>query len=175
MLGCPLGAGLQAASVRWSEPLEVRQDSTLCVTYRARLSGPYLVIEAKHEPGWHSNALDNKQRVEEKLNGKKALGVDQPTAFTLSGGLQLAGPWLQTPPKDFSKPEYRIYTFGFIGQVVFAVKVKRTGNGAAVIGIRGQACTESSCKNIDEELSLPVTGKETDPADIDLKALIQSR
>lgn len=84
----------------WSAPTEVRSDDNLCLTYRARLDGSYLVISAKIEPGWHTFAMDNKARAEEKLAGKKALSVDQPTEFTLTG-LEVAGPWFQTAPKDF--------------------------------------------------------------------------
>src|SRR4051812_44025970 len=77
---------------------EVRSDDTLCLTYRATLDGSYLVIRTAIESPWHTFAMDNKKRAEEKLAGKKSLGIDQPTEFTLSGGLEVVGPWLQTEP-----------------------------------------------------------------------------
>src|SRR5438128_1553664 len=98
-----LAAAAMAAPGPWSTPVEVRSDDVLCLTYRARLDGEFLVVEAKIESPWHTFSMDNKQRAEEKLAGKKPLSVDQPTEFTLTG-LELAGAWSQTPPKDFSRP-----------------------------------------------------------------------
>ena len=135
--------------------VEVRHDeSTLCLTYRARLEGALLVIEAAIEPGWHTFAMDNQKRAEEKLAGRKALSVDQPTEISVGGGLAVAGHWRQSAPKDFSKPELRWFSWGFEKKAVFATEVRRVGSGAARIGIRGQACTESICKNIDVALTL---------------------
>ena len=151
--------------------VEVRHETTLCVTYKAHLAGDYLVIQAVHESPWHTNAMDNKVRVEEKLAGKKALGVDRPTEFKLTG-LEVEGPWYQTTPKDLSKPDLRWYTWVFDSQATFVAKVKRTGPSPAQIGIKGQACTESTCKNIDAAITLPfnATG-----AAVDLKSLIAVR
>jgi hypothetical protein len=168
------GAILIAKPGPWSAPAEVRHEENLCLAYRARLDGDILIIEAKIEPGWHTFSMDNKKRAEEKLAGKKSLGIDHPTEFTLSGGLELAGPWQQTPPKDFSKAELRWYSWGFEKQAVFAAKVKRTGSAPARIGVRGQTCTDVTCNNIDVSLTLPVTAA-AGPAETDLKSLIPVR
>src|SRR5882724_10547212 len=166
-------ASLQAAGPgAWSAPAEVRSDDNLCLTYQARLDGAYLVIHAKVEPGWHTFAMDNKQRAEEKLAGKKSLGIDQPTEFTLSGGLVAAGPWYQTSPKDFSKPQLRWFSWGYEGEATFAAKVRRTGSGPAKIAVRGQACTEVTCKNIDAAISLPISSAAGEPSDLNLKSLV---
>jgi hypothetical protein len=163
-------AASTASAGAWSKPAEVRQDTTLCVTYRARFAGEYLVVEARHEPGWHTNSMDNDKRAAEKLAGKKALGVDKPTTITAEG-IDIAGPWHQTPPKDFSKPDLLWYTWGFDTQAQFVAKVKAPKAGQ--ITIRGQACSEASCKNIELTLAVPGgAGKEPPP---DLKSLIAVR
>ncbi len=161
-------------AAQWTNPVEVRYDTQRCVSYRAALSGEFLIVQATHEPGWHTYAMDNKKRAEEKLVGKQSLGIDQPTEIKLGQGLEAAGPWYQTPPKDFSKPELNWFSWVFEKQTVFAAKVRRSGTGPARIGIRGQACTESTCKNIDTAISLPLTGAEIN-APLDLKSLIQVR
>jgi DsbC/DsbD-like thiol-disulfide interchange protein len=146
------------------------------VTYRARLSGPYLVVEATLQPGWHTFAIDNQRRADEKLAGRKSLGIDRPTDIKLDTSLAVEGGWHQSSPKDFSKPEIRWFSFGFEQQALFVAKVRRTGAGPARIGIRGQACTETTCKNIDVELSMPLTASSgSGPADIDLKSLVPVR
>ena len=157
----------------WSNLAEVRYDVQRCVSYRARLSGDFLVVEATHEPGWHTYALDNKQRAQEKLAGRKALSIDRPTEIELKEGLQLAGSWYQSVPKDFSKPELRSYTWGFEAQALFAAKIRRVGAGPGSATIRGQACSEATCKNIEVELSVPFSGSKA--SNIDLKNLIQVR
>ena len=159
----------------WSGAVEVQHDARRCVAYRARLSGQFLVVEATLEPGWHTFAMDNKQRAEEKLAGRKSLSSDQPTAIRLSDGLELASPWYQTPPADFSKPELRIFTWGFERQAVFVAKVRRTGTGAARLAIRGQACTDVTCKNIDVTVLVPLARKGSDRTEIDLKKLAPVR
>lgn len=161
----------------WSEPAEVRHELKRCVAYRARLNGRFLVVEAALEPGWHTFAMDNQQRAQEKLAGRKPLGMDRPTEIQLAEGLELAGPWYQTPPVDFSKPELRWFSWGFEGQARFVAKVRRLGEEPARIAIRGQACAESTCKEIDVTLSLSLAGAQskTARADIDLKPLVQVR
>jgi hypothetical protein len=139
----------------WTAPVEVRHEFKPVVTYRARLSGDSLAVEVKLDSGWHTFAMDNQQRAEAKLAGKKALGIDRATEIKLSGGLEIAGTWLQSPPKDFSKPELRWYTWGFEEKAVFVAKVKRGAGGEGQIGVRGQACTDSVCKNIDVQIPIP--------------------
>src|SRR5206468_2365456 len=109
---------------------------------------------------------------EEKLAGKKSLGIDHPTEITLSGGLETAGAWQQSVPKDFSKPDLRWFSWGFERQALFAVKVRRSGAPPTRLAIRGQACTETTCKNIDVALSVPVAAGKTDPSEVQLKDLI---
>jgi hypothetical protein len=161
-----------AYAAEWSQPAEVRHDENLCLAYRARVDGPYVVVRAKIEPGWHTFSMDNRVRAEEKLAGKKSLGIDHPTEIAVTGGLTAVAPWFQTPPKDFSKPELRWFSWGFEREAVFVARVKR-GAGPAKIGIKGQACTETTCKNID--VSLTVAGGGSGTAEVNLKDLVQVR
>ena len=158
----------------WTEPVEVQHDMKRCVAYRARLNGDSLVVRVALEPGWHTFAMDNKERALEKLAGRQSLGIDQPTEISLSEGLEGVGSWQQTPPKDFSRAELRWYAWGFEEEAMFAVKVKRTGAGPAQIGIRGQACTQTTCKNIDVAISLPLASASAS-GEIDVKGLIPVR
>jgi hypothetical protein len=174
-------AGAACAGVAWAgawtEPVPVFSGDQLCAVYRAQVQGQHLVIEVAHEPGWHTVAMDNQRRVEEKLAGKKALGVDSPTEITVSGGLEVVGPWYQSPPKDASKPELNLFTWQFEGQTLFVAKVRRAGTGPAQIAIRGQACTETTCRKFETAIELPVSGAKLDnaPLAVDLKTLVQVR
>jgi hypothetical protein len=161
----------EARPGEWSDAVEVRHDENLCVSYQARLDGPYLVVRATLGSGWHTFAMDNKTRAEKALGGKRSLGIDHPTEVVLSGGLETVGPWYQTPPKDFSKPELRWFSWGFEQQALFVTKVRRTGPGR--LSIRGQACTESTCKNIDVGMPAPAGDKDSDLSEINLKSLTQ--
>lgn len=138
------------------------------------MAGEYLVIQATLEPGWHTFAIDNERRAAEKLAGKPSLGIDQPTRIDPGKHLVLSGPWYQSEPKDFSKPELRWFSWGFEREALFVAKV-RTGaepSEPGQIEIRGQACTETTCKGIDVHLSVPLT---SDSAAIDLEKLVQVR
>ena len=159
----------------WTDPVEVHHEENLCVSYQARLDGPFLVVRATLVSGWHTFAMDNRQRAEKKLAGKRSLGIDHPTEITLTGGLEAVGPWYQSPPKDFSRPELRWFSWGFDRQALFAAKIRRSAAGPARIAIRGQACTESICKNVDVAMSLPLanSNSDADPSDLDLKSLVQ--
>jgi hypothetical protein len=112
-------------------------------------------VEAKVESPWHTFAMDNTKRAEEKLAGKKAISMDRPTEVTAGAGVKIDGGWLQTPPKDFSKPQLRWFSWGYENHAVFVVKAQPAGSGPTQIGIRGQACTDSICKNIDVPLAVP--------------------
>jgi hypothetical protein len=159
----------------WTSPVEVRHDVQKCVSYRAKLNGDFLVIEATHEAGWHTYAMDNKLRAQEKLAGKRSLGIDRPTEIVLGEGLELTGPWYQSVPKDLSKPELRWYTWGFERQALFVAKVQALGAGPANLAVRGQACSDTTCKNIDLAISVPL-GVSTHRSDgVDLKSLVQVR
>jgi hypothetical protein len=174
MLAVTAGA---ARAEEWAASIEVRQEENLCLTYQARLEGAFLVVRAAVEPGWHTFAMDNKVRAEEKLAGKQSLGIDRPTEIVLTGGLQVAGPWYQSAPTDFSRPELRWFSWGFAQEARFAARVRRTSVAPARIAFRGQACTETVCKNIDVALSLPRSkiNTSTDSSGVDLKNLVQVR
>jgi hypothetical protein len=158
----------------WTSPVDVRHDVQKCVSYRVKLSGDFLVVQATHEPGWHTYAMDNKLRAQEKLAGKRSLGIDSPTEIVFAEGLELDGPWYQSVPKDLSKPELRWYSWGFEGQALFVAKVRRVGTGPASLAVRGQACSDAICKNIDVTISIPPGGS-ADKSDIDFKSLVQVR
>ncbi len=158
----------------WTAPVEVRHEQQTCISYRARLSGDSLAIQVMLAAGWHTFSIDNERRALEKLAGKQNLGVERPTGIKLSGGVELAGPWHQTPPKDFSKPELNWFSYGYETQAMFAAKVRRTGAGPARIAIRGQACTETTCKNVEAVIELPLGDANAGPG-IDWKSLIPVR
>lgn len=162
---------MAAAGADWTAPVEVRHDETLCLTYSAKVDGPYLLVKAKIEPGWHTFTMDNKIRAEAALGGKKALGIDQPTRITLTGGLATDGKWMQSNPKDFSKPEMRWYSWGYEGDALFATKVN--GGGETTLKIKGQACSDTTCKNIDVTIAL--TGKASGEASAAVSGLIAVR
>lgn len=159
----------------WSKPVAVLHEHLPCVTYRARLDGEFLVVQAKIEPGWHTFVMDNKQRSTEKLAGKQSLGVDGPTEIAVSDGLEVTGPWYQSAPKDFSKPDLRWYSWGYEGEAQFTAKVRRAGASSAEIGIRGQACTDAVCKNINVTIPLSIAKDADSTSTVDLKTLIQVR
>jgi DsbC/DsbD-like thiol-disulfide interchange protein len=157
----------------WSAPAEIRSDEDLVISYRAKVDGPNLIVKAMLKPGWHTFAMDNKVRADEKLAGKKALGEDRPTSFNVTGGLAVDGAWLQSAPVDFSKPELRIFTWGYEKEALFAAPIKRTGTPTAKVAIRAQACTESICRDI--TTSLEVTIGAPSAASIDLASLTPVR
>ncbi len=170
----PIVAMLAVAAVRaadWSAPVEVRHEDNLCVSYQARMDGGYLVVRATLGPGWHTFAMDNQKRAEEKLAGKPALSMDRNTEVTAVTGLLIAGPWFQSMPKDFSRPQLRWFSWGFDREATLAAKAR--GTGAGLIRLRGQACTETICKNIDVTIAVPAsTGR---PSGFDVKDFVQVR
>lgn len=155
----------------WSAPVHVLHEMQPCVTYHAKVDGEHLVIEASIQPGWHTFTIDNEKRAAERLAGKPSLGIDQPTQIKVEG-LELAGPWMELPPKDFSKPTLRWFSFGYEERALFAVKVKPASAKAAQISVRGQACTDSTCKNIDLTLTASTN---PDKASVDISKLIPVR
>lgn len=152
-------AALAIPAAEWSKPVEIVVDDTVCAAYKARVDdGGHLVVALTLANGWHTFAMDNQLRANERLAGKKALGMDRPTSFAVSGGLSVDGPWMQPELADFSKPELRIFSWGFEKQALFAAKVKRTGAGStARVAIRAQACTETICKDINTALDLDLS------------------
>ena len=169
---------LEAAPVAisgWTEPAEVRHDTKLVLSYRAKWDGDFIVVRAVIEPGWHTFAMDNKQRQQEKLAGKLSLGIEKSTEITIDG-LNVAGRWLQSTPKDFSKPEIRWFTWGFEDNATFAAKAHSTGSGPARVEIRGQACAGEICKNIEVALTVPLAARNSArTAAVDLRSLIPVR
>jgi DsbC/DsbD-like thiol-disulfide interchange protein len=151
----PLLMAAMAQAGGWGEPVHITHQDATVVTYRALAAGDMLLVEVALEPGWHTFAMDNKRRADEKLAGKMSLGLDQPTKFTLSGGLRAAGAWLQPEPRDFSKPDLRWYSWGYENKAVFAARVEKSGAGPGQVAVRAQACTETTCKNIDITLAAP--------------------
>jgi len=154
----------------WSAPVEVRHEEDVAVAYQARMDGQWLVVRAKVGSGWHTFCMDNKRRADEKLAGKQAISVDKPTEITARGA-ELDGGWYQTEPKDFSHPELRWFSWGFDKEAVFAAKVKR--GSASNLTIKGQACTDSICKNIDVTVPVPPSGSAA--SEISVKDLVQVR
>ena len=77
-----------------------------------------------------------------------------PTQVRINGGLAPSGPWLQSEPKDMSNPEIQWYTWGFEKNATFAVKAQPSGSGPANVTVRGQACADAVCKNIDVTLAV---------------------
>jgi len=173
-LACAVAIAMTAAE--WSKPAEIVVDDTICATYRARMDGSgHVVVQLTLAEGWHTFAMDNQIRANEKLAGKKAIGMDKPTSFAVTGGLTVEGPWMQPALKDFSKPELRIYSWGFEKQALFAAKAKRNGNEpAAQIAIQGQACTETICKNISTTVDVDLASP-AGPAEPALSALTPVR
>ena len=164
-----------ASAADWSPPAEVRYEDDLVISYVARLDGPHLVVRATIGQGWHTFALDNVKRAQEKLAGKTALSMDRSTEIVATSGLEIEGPWWETSPKDFSRPELRMFSFGYDQGAVFVAKIHPTGGGMAKLRIRGQACTESICKNIDVELVVAIPAKPTANDEVKLSELVQAR
>jgi hypothetical protein len=163
---------LLAAS--WSQPVEVRYEDAVVISYTTRIDGPYLVVQANVGQGWHTFALDNVKRVEEKLAGKPALSMDRSTEITVTG-LQLDGPWRQSEPKDFSQPNLRLFAFGYDHEATFAAKLRPAAAGSAKLRIRGQACTPSICKNIDVPLTVTIPAKPEAKSDLKPDTLVISK
>lgn len=167
--------GLSCLGAEWSAPGEVRHDDKLVLAYRAAWDGEHLIVRAAIEPGWHTFVMDNKVRQQEKLAGKPSLGIEKSTAVKANSGLQVIGPWRQSPPQDFSKPEIQWYTWGFEREAVFAARAQRTGSAPVEVEVTGQACHQEICKNIDVTLSVPVPSKASRAADVKLESLVAVR
>jgi hypothetical protein len=146
---------LLALAQDWSPAVDVIHDETICIKYQAKVEGDQLLVRAKIAPGWHTFAMDNKIRATEKLAGKRTLGQDKPTSIQVTGPIAPTGTWYQSEVKDFSKPEQNWYSWGFENEVVFATKLAAANGGApATLVIKGQTCSDSTCKNIEATLTL---------------------
>lgn len=140
----------------WSSAVDVIHDETICLKYQARVEGDLLLVRAQIAPGWHTFAMDNKVRATERLAGKRSLGQDKPTSIAIAGPLASTGIWYQSEVKDFSKPEQNWFSWGFEREAVFATKLKSAnGPGPLTLVMKGQTCSENTCKNIDVALTIP--------------------
>ena len=76
LAGIAAAAGAQGTA----EPprQEVWLGENLAVSYAARIEGDWLVVDALHEPGWHTYAMDNVQRARE-VTGKARPDTELPT------------------------------------------------------------------------------------------------
>jgi hypothetical protein len=147
---------LLAFAQDWSPAVDVIHDETICIKYQAKVEGDVLQVRARIAPGWHTFAMDNKVRATERLAGKRSLGQDKPTSIEVTGPVAPTGNWHQSEVKDFSKPEQNWFSWGFENEVVFATKLMPgSGAGPVTLAIKGQTCSESTCKNIDATLTLP--------------------
>ncbi len=162
------------AAAEWSESQDVRMRRDKVMSYRAILVGDSVIVEARHEAGWHTYAMDNVRRARE-ASGKEKPECELPTVIEVSGALTLDGPWYQSEPTDLSNTDIKWYTFGFEGTSYFAAKVKRENEGDATIRIDAQACNASKCSMVDGlEIVLPVTAQEADAQPpIALESLIE--
>lgn len=141
---------LPAVASEWSEPGEVlRRREGAVVSYRAKIDGDLLVIEVSHKPEWHTYTMDNIARAKIK-SGENKPETELPTRIEIAGGLEIAGIWHQSEPKELSEEDIKWYTWGFEGKALFAVRVQRVEGGAAQITINGQACNASSCSMVDD-------------------------
>ena len=109
----------------WSKEAIVRQGIDPVVRFQARFERGYLIVRATHANGWHTYAMDNALRANTALKGKKSLGIEQGIEIQVESGLELGDVWLQTEPRDFSKPELRWFTYGFDQTALFVCRVKR--------------------------------------------------
>ena len=86
MIAVVFGFASAALAAEWSAPVHVLHELKPCVTYRAKIDGDLLVVQAAIQPGWHTFAIDNERRAAEKLAGKPSLGIDQPTVLRFKTG-----------------------------------------------------------------------------------------
>ncbi|MDE2883082.1 MAG: hypothetical protein OXP70_14620 [Acidobacteriota bacterium] len=151
-------AGIAAAAGAQGTAEPPRQEiwlgENLAVSYAARIEGDWLVVDAWHEPGWHTYAMDNVQRARE-VTGKARPDTELPTVITSSPEIELDASWRQTVPTELSQPELRWFTWGFADRSFFAARVLRADPGGWV-QVDAQACTDRLCAMVDG-LRVPVT------------------
>ncbi len=170
---CSLGSDVADSDTGWSLPVAAGDELEPRVSYRARIQGEYLVIEAEHDVGWHSYAIDNEVRAAARLAGAESLGIELPTSFEVQGAT-VVGTWLQTPPEDLSDQEIQWFTWGFNGTATFAAKLQDVGTKPVVVVVRGQVCDANACRDVDVELRLdPVTNRT--PHALDVSTLIPAQ
>jgi len=161
--------------VKWSEPDYVRKGNAKIVRYRAAIANGHLLVEAAHEPGWHSYAMDNAKRsAAASKGGPAAAGSHElPTVIATPSDLAVDGGWKQTPPTDYSKPDIHWYTYGFSGTSYFALPLKELPGKAFKVSITSQVCDAESCAGtFDLELEVPIPN--ADPANIFTQRIIDA-
>ncbi|MDK1022193.1 MAG: hypothetical protein QGD90_11220 [Candidatus Hydrogenedentes bacterium] len=157
LLSCTLGAAAQD----WSDSEVVRRRAEPVVTYRAKLDGDFLLLEAAHAKGWHTYALDNVERAR-KRSGREHPETELPTRIEVAGGLKIIGNWFQSKPEDLSQEVIRWYTWGFSRRAIFAVRVERLEGEKALVTINAQACDATTCQMVrDVVLTLPLATVES--------------
>lgn len=150
--------------------VEVWLDDMHAVSYWARVEGDWLIVEAAHEPGWHTYSMDNVRRAREKT-GKAEPETELPTVITPLDGLTIHGEWRQSEPVDLSTPDIRWYTWGFEGRSYFAAQIDNAVVPSSV-QIDGQACTAALCAMV-EALVIPVdTSAADDRRSVDPDSLV---
>lgn len=154
-----LAVATPGRAAEWSKEVAVRDGTKTILSFRARLSGGFLVVQALHGPGWHSYAMDNERRAAERLAGRPSLGVEQGVRIEVESGGKLLGSWYQSPPLDLSRPELQWFTWGFDGTATFARRLERKGTDPVALKIGGQVCDGRSCRPIDVRLSVPSGGE----------------
>ena len=155
-LVCLAGFAAAAAANGREEPTrqEVWLGDQLAVSYAARIEADWLIVDVRHEPGWHTYAMDNVLRAAE-VTGKAKPDTELPTRITPSPGIELAPPWRQTAPTELSQPDLRWYTWGFGERSFFAARVVRA-DAEGWVQVDAQACTDRLCAMVDG-LQVPVT------------------
>ena len=154
-------------SMRSSE-VAVMHGSDAVVRYQARIEEHYLIITAIHKKSWHTYAMDNEFRALDALQGKQSLGIEKGIEIRVEDGLELDGSWLQTKPRDFSKPKLRWFSYGFDQTALFACRVKEVTADQVSLRLKGQACSDETCCNVDITLKLQAAN---DPIDKQTQAI----
>ncbi|MFD2158547.1 Trx7/PDZ domain-containing (seleno)protein [Rubritalea tangerina] len=131
------------SEVHWSQPESITKGKQVAASYRACIANQHLIIEVKHQPSWHTYAMDNPARA----IATRGFVVDQdlPTTIHLPNSLNTSGPWLQSPPHNYSNPSINWLTWGFEGTSYFAIKLLSTPQADTQIRISSQACNKDSC------------------------------
>jgi hypothetical protein len=148
------------------KPVQIHHDEQLAMTVRPYWTGDFVVVEVEMQPGWHTFSMDNQRRQDEALQGKPSLGVEKPTTIGVTGAMETVGPWYQTEPKNFSKPELRWFTWGFEGKAQFVARANRKPGELGEVTLRGQACSSSVCKNISVTVGLLADKPEAYPIEL---------
>lgn len=173
IIAAVLCAAAGAWAGEWSEAKPVLYRGDIVATYRARIVGEWLVVEAAHQPEWHTYAMDNVVRAK-KATGEESPTTELPTKIDVSGGAKVAGAWKQSAPKDLTQIDIKWYTWGFEGTARFAAKLERVSDEPVVITVNGQLCNASLCSMVrDLKIEVPAGDAGTDEAAALLEGLVE--